>query len=71
MEGSGPVEWYDVKPRPGVRPEATKAEGGPVSPMGREGSDIQLEEMSSFIANKDSVSVKAQGLGLPDVKWED
>ena len=55
----------------GVRPEVSIAKDGPVSPVGCEGSHIQLEEMSSLIANEDSVSVKAQGLGLPDVKRKD
>jgi len=55
----------------GVRPEMIKAEGGSISPVGCEGSDIQLEKISSFVADDDSVSVKAECLGLPDVKWED
>ena len=65
--------WNDMTTNRGlgVTPKATKSEDGPISPVGRKGPDIQLEEMSSFIANEDSVSVKAQGLGLPDVKWED
>jgi hypothetical protein len=65
--------WNDLTShrRLGMRLDTTGPEEGPISPAGCAGPDVQLENLSSFIGHEDSISVKAQGLGLPDVKWED